>query len=128
MAAGRLASPLGAAGEGAGRFNIMAQPTPANLLRLAELLDAGALQVSLQRSYQLEQAGDALQALPTTHTQGKLGLTIAESSGAHAARAFEKQRTQMRAAVVGRRPRVSPCDLRDRTESSTKLWCLLGSR
>lgn len=74
---GRLASPLGAAGEGAGRFNIMAQPTPANLLRLAELLDAGALQVSLQRSYQLEQAGDALQALPTTHTQGKLGLTIA---------------------------------------------------
>lgn len=74
---GRLASPLGAAGEGPGRFNVMAQLTPANLLRLAELLDTGALQVSLQRSYQLEQAGDALQALPTTHTQGKLGLTIA---------------------------------------------------
>ena len=74
---GRLASPLGAAGEGPGRFNVMAQPTPADLLRLSELLDTGALQVSLQRSYRLEQAGDALQALPTTHTQGKLGVTIA---------------------------------------------------
>lgn len=74
---GRLASPLGAAGEGAGRFNVMAQPMPSNLQRIAELLDTGALQVSLQLSYQLEQAGDALQALPTTHTQGKLGVTIA---------------------------------------------------
>jgi NADPH:quinone reductase-like Zn-dependent oxidoreductase len=60
---GRLASSLGAAGEGPGRSNVMAQPMPANLLRLAELLDTGALQVSLQRSYQLEQAGDALEAL-----------------------------------------------------------------
>jgi NADPH:quinone reductase-like Zn-dependent oxidoreductase len=74
---GRLASLLGAAGEGAGRFNIVAEPTPANLQRLAELLDAGTLRVSIQRSYGLEQAGEALQALPTTHTQGKLGLTIA---------------------------------------------------
>jgi NADPH2:quinone reductase len=73
---GRLASPLGAAGEGPGRFNIMAEPTPANLKRLAELLDAGTLRVPIQRSYPLEQAGDALHALPTTHTQGKLGLTI----------------------------------------------------
>lgn len=75
--AGRLASPLGAAGEGTGRFNIMAQPTPANLQRLAELLDACTLRVPVQRSYRLEQAGEALRALPTTHTQGKLGLTIA---------------------------------------------------
>jgi NADPH:quinone reductase-like Zn-dependent oxidoreductase len=73
---GRLASPLGAAGEGPGRFNIVAEPTPANLKRLAELLDAGALRVHIQRNYSLEQAGDALVALPTTHTQGKLGLTI----------------------------------------------------
>lgn len=73
---GRLASPLGAAGEGDGRFNIMAAPTPANLQRLAELLDNGTLRVHIQRSYRLEQAGEALQALPTTHTQGKLGLTI----------------------------------------------------
>jgi NADPH:quinone reductase-like Zn-dependent oxidoreductase len=74
---GRLASPLGAAGEGAGRFNLWAQPTPANLQRLAELLDAGTLRVSIHHSYRLEQAGEALQALPTTHTQGKLSLIIA---------------------------------------------------
>ena len=73
---GRLASPLGAAGEGPGRFNVMADPTPANLTRLAELLDTGALRVPIQRSYALEQAGEALAALPTTHTQGKLSLTI----------------------------------------------------
>jgi NADPH:quinone reductase-like Zn-dependent oxidoreductase len=74
---GRLASPLGAAGEGAGRFNLMARPTPANLRRLAELLDEGALRVPIQRSYSLERAGEALGALPASHTQGKLGLTIA---------------------------------------------------
>ena len=74
---GRLASTLGAAGEGPGRFSIMAEPTPANLQRLAEVLDTGALRVSIQRSYDLEQAGEALQALAATHTQGKLGLTIA---------------------------------------------------
>jgi NADPH:quinone reductase len=74
---GRLASTIGAAGDGPGRFNIMAEPTPANLQRLAELLDTGALRVAIQRSYRLEQAGEALQALPATHTQGKLGLTIA---------------------------------------------------
>jgi NADPH:quinone reductase-like Zn-dependent oxidoreductase len=73
---GRLASPLGAAGEGAGRFNIMAQPTPANLQRLAGLLDAGALRVPIQRSYPLEQAAEALHALPTTHTRGKLAVTV----------------------------------------------------
>lgn len=74
---GRLASTIGAAGDGPGRFNVMAEPTPANLQRLAELLDAGTLRVPIQRSYRLEDAGAALQALPTTHTQGKLGLTIA---------------------------------------------------
>lgn len=74
---GRLASPLGAAGEGPGRFNVMAVPTPANLQRLGELLETGALRVPIQRSYTLDQAGEALQALPTTHTQGKLSVTIA---------------------------------------------------
>ena len=76
---GRLASPLGAAGEGPRRVNLMAEPTPANLQRLAELLDTGTLRVPIQRSYPLEQAGEALQALPTTHTQGKLSVTIASS-------------------------------------------------
>jgi NADPH:quinone reductase len=74
---GRLASPLGAAGEGSGRFNLMAQPTPQNLQRLAELLDSRAIRVRIQRSYTLEQAGEALQAFAATHTQGKLSLTIA---------------------------------------------------
>ena len=73
---GRLASPLGAAGEGEGRFNVMAVSSPANHQRLAELLAAGTLRVPIQRSYALEQVGEALQALPTSHTQGKLGITI----------------------------------------------------
>jgi NADPH:quinone reductase len=74
---GRLASPLGAAGEGPRRFNVMAVPSPANLQRLGELLGAGTLRVPIQQSYPLERAGEALQALPTTHTQGKLGVAIA---------------------------------------------------
>ena len=73
---GRLASPLGAAGEGSRRFNLMAQPTPENLQRLAELLDNGALRVPIQRRYTLEEAGEALQAFAATHTQGKLSLTV----------------------------------------------------
>jgi len=73
---GRLASTLGAAGDGEGRTNIVAQPTPSKLQRLAELLDAGALRVPIQRTYGFEQAGEALDALPATHTQGKLALRI----------------------------------------------------
>ena len=74
---GRLASTIGAAGDDAGRFNIIAEPTPANLQRLAELLDTGTLRVPIQRSYRLEDTGEALQALPANHTRGKLGLTMA---------------------------------------------------
>jgi NADPH:quinone reductase-like Zn-dependent oxidoreductase len=74
---GRLASTLGAAGEGAGRFDIVAEPTPANLQRLAQLLDDGTLRVYIQRSYALEEAAEALGALQSTHTQGKLGLSVA---------------------------------------------------
>ena len=73
---GRLASPLGAAGEGEGRFNVMAVSSPANLQRLGEFLAAATLRVPIQRNYTFDQAGEALQALPTTHTQGKLGITI----------------------------------------------------
>jgi NADPH:quinone reductase len=74
---GRLASPLGAAGEGPGRTNLIATPTTANLERLAELLEAGKLRVPIQRTYPLEQAGTALESLAATHTQGKLAITIA---------------------------------------------------
>jgi NADPH:quinone reductase-like Zn-dependent oxidoreductase len=73
---GRLASPLGAAGAEPRRFNLMAEATPENLARLAELLDSGALRVHIQESYELARADDALQALATSHTRGKLGLSI----------------------------------------------------
>lgn len=74
---GRLASPLGAAGEGSGRFNVGAVPSPENLQRLGGLLETGTLRVPIQRTYSLEQAGEALQALSATHTQGKLAVRIA---------------------------------------------------
>ena len=74
---GRLASPLGAAGEGPGRANVMASSTTANLDRLAELLEAGTLRVPVQRTYPLERAGRALEDLTTAHTQGKLAIAIA---------------------------------------------------
>lgn len=74
---GRLASPLGAAGEGPGRANVMAVGTIANLERIAKLLEAGSLHVHIQDTYPLERAGEALQTLGSAHTQGKLAITIA---------------------------------------------------
>jgi NADPH2:quinone reductase len=73
---GRLASSLGAAGEGSGRFNLMAESTPENLQRVAELLDDGTLRVSIQNRYELARAGDALAAFASTHTQGKLSISV----------------------------------------------------
>jgi NADPH:quinone reductase-like Zn-dependent oxidoreductase len=54
----------------------MARPSPVNVRRLAELLDKGTLRVPLQRLYPLAEAGEALRALATSHTQGKLGIVI----------------------------------------------------
>ena len=73
---GRAASPTGAAGEGPGRTMVMAAPTPVNLQRLAGLLADGTLLVPIQATYDLAQAPDALAALGTTHTQGKLAIRI----------------------------------------------------
>jgi NADPH2:quinone reductase len=73
----RVASPNNAAGEGPGRTNVMAAPTTENLQRLAHLLDAGTLKVPIQHTYPLDQAADAMNALATTHTQGKIALQIA---------------------------------------------------
>jgi len=73
---GRVASPTGAAGEGPGRTMVMAAPTPENLERLARLLADGTLRVPVQATYELAQAPDALAALATTHTQGKLAIGI----------------------------------------------------
>jgi NADPH:quinone reductase len=76
---GRVASTVGAAGEEPGRENIMAVPSPENLERLAQLLEQGTIRVPIQRSYGLDQAPEALQELGTTHTQGKLGLSVASA-------------------------------------------------
>jgi NADPH:quinone reductase len=73
---GRLASPLGAAGDGPGRTNVMAAPTPENLQRLAGLL-ADGLRVPVQATYELARAPEALTRLATTHTQGKLAIRLA---------------------------------------------------
>jgi NADPH:quinone reductase-like Zn-dependent oxidoreductase len=48
----------------------------ANLERLARLLDAGTLSVPIRATYPLAQADQALKALTTQHTQGKLSITL----------------------------------------------------
>ena len=72
----RVASPNSAAGDGPGRSNVMAAPTPENLERLAALLADGSLRVPVQDTVDLEQAPEALGTLAGTHTQGKLALRV----------------------------------------------------
>src|ERR671932_2707195 len=74
---GRGASPLSAAGEGSERHNVGAAPTQENLQRLARLLEARTIWVPVRRTYELEQAGEALRALATEHTQGKWAIRVA---------------------------------------------------
>ncbi len=76
-AGGGVSSPLSAAGEGPGRTNVMAVPSPENLERVARLLEAGELEVHIQRTYALEEAGVALSDLAGEHTQGKLAIRVA---------------------------------------------------
>jgi hypothetical protein len=52
--------------------------SPETLERLARLLDAGRSR-SRPETYELDRAGEALQALATTHTQGELAIRIARS-------------------------------------------------
>jgi NADPH:quinone reductase len=73
----RVASPNGAAGDGPGHTNVLANASPENLERVAQLLDAGTIEVPVQETYELDRAADALAALAARHTQGKLGLRIA---------------------------------------------------
>ena len=56
---------------------IVAAPTTENLERLAGLLADGTLRIPIQATYELAEAADALSALATTHTQGKLGIRVA---------------------------------------------------
>jgi NADPH:quinone reductase-like Zn-dependent oxidoreductase len=74
---GRVSSATNAAGEGPGRTNVMAAPSPEILGRIAQQLADGTLKVPIQQTYDLVQAPDALHALGTTHTQGKLALRVA---------------------------------------------------
>jgi NADPH:quinone reductase len=74
---GRGASSLSAAGEGSERHNVGAVPSPENLQRLARLLEAGTLRVPIQRTYELDQAPEALHALATEHNQGKRAIRVA---------------------------------------------------
>ena len=73
---GRGATPLSAAGEGQGRTNVMAISSPENLERLAGLVGPGTINVYIQESYSLKQAGEAMNVLGVTHTQGKLGVQL----------------------------------------------------
>jgi NADPH:quinone reductase len=73
---GPIASSAGAAGAGPGRTNVMAVPAAATLERLAGLLADGTLRVPIQASYPLAQADQALKALASQHTQGKLAITL----------------------------------------------------
>jgi NADPH:quinone reductase-like Zn-dependent oxidoreductase len=54
---------------------IMAAPSPENL-GLARLLADGTLRVPIQATHELAQAPDALAALPTTHTRGKVAIRV----------------------------------------------------
>lgn len=72
----RASSPTGAAGDGPGRTMVMAAPTPQNLQRLGALLADDTLRVPVQATYDLAQAPEALTALTSEHTQGKLALRV----------------------------------------------------
>jgi NADPH2:quinone reductase len=74
---GRIASSVGAAGQGPGRTNVSALPGRESLERLAGLLADGTLTVPIQATYPLAQADQALKALTSQHTQGKLAITLA---------------------------------------------------
>jgi NADPH:quinone reductase-like Zn-dependent oxidoreductase len=76
-AQGRAASTNGAAGDGSGRVNVMAVPTTENLQRLARFLEEGTITIPVGRTYPVTDAADALQALATGHTQGKIAVSIA---------------------------------------------------
>jgi NADPH2:quinone reductase len=72
----RIASSTGAAGEGAGRTNVMATPSPENLQRLGALLANGTLRIPVHKTFELAEAPEALAALPGEHTQGKLAIKV----------------------------------------------------
>ena len=75
---GRIASPTNAAGEGAGRSDVMhaAILNRDGLDRVGKLLADGTIRVPIQQTYDLAQAPEALGALGGGHTQGKLAIRV----------------------------------------------------
>ena len=73
---GRLASTNGAAGEGPGRTNVMADPSTENLDRLSRLLADGTLQLAVHATWDLDGAADGLAALASPK-HGKLAVRVA---------------------------------------------------
>jgi NADPH:quinone reductase len=76
---GRAVSPTNSAdpdADGIVATNIAAYERPSALAEVAELIDQGTLRVPIQRTYALEQAPDALRDLQSSHTQGKLAITV----------------------------------------------------
>jgi NADPH:quinone reductase len=74
---GRVASPTNAAGEGPGRTDVMHRASRDLLDRIAGLLADGTIKVPIQQTYDLAQAPEALGALNSGHTQGKLAIRVA---------------------------------------------------
>jgi NADPH:quinone reductase-like Zn-dependent oxidoreductase len=73
---GRVASATGAAGEGAGRTNVMSAPSHELLERIGRELADGTVKVPIQRTYELADAPAALSALGAGHTQGKIAIRV----------------------------------------------------
>jgi NADPH:quinone reductase len=73
----RVASLNGAAGDGPRRTNVIARSTTENLERVARLLTDGTLTVPVQDTYELDRAAEALHALGSAHTRGKLAIRVA---------------------------------------------------
>jgi NADPH:quinone reductase-like Zn-dependent oxidoreductase len=61
--------------DGGGRYHWV-RPDPVDLLALSRLVDEGALQVHVQRTFPLDQAADAQQVSQQGHVRGKLVLEI----------------------------------------------------
>ena len=120
----RLASSNGAAGDGPGRFNLYAQPSPENLERLAGLLDAGTIRVSIQERFELAQAGEALGFLAAGHTRGKVAVASGSAPGC-VRRARRRPRARLAPAAAS--ARRAPATGRRRTRPSAAATAAPGS-
>ncbi|MFJ8539696.1 NADP-dependent oxidoreductase [Streptomyces sp. NPDC093591] len=74
---GRIASPTDAAGYGPGRTNVTHGPCTEILGRVARHLVDGTITIPLQESHDLADAAEALRALTTRHTRGKIAVRVA---------------------------------------------------